>query len=468
MKGSIITYVLVFGVVFLILFSSLLGFVLFQFRQSEQRLAWNYSLHIAEAGLNYYRWCLNNEIEGNCQLQKDYYDSSGNLVGQFLIEDLSNYACGEIISRKIISIGWTDKDPNIKRKISVLYGRKSVAEYAYLLNDNVWAGEDREIRGLYHSNAGIRMDGENQSLVTSAREDWLCTSSFGCDYLNCPSECFREGTVCRCPGVFTTTSNSNDDLFNFPVPSFDFEGITIDLAKIKQITSVNPLQYYWPPSTTINYQGKGYHLKFLDNGTFEVWIVTATRANWAYDLYKDWHYDYSQIQSEYRYGSPISLDPSCSLIFFEDNLWVEGDIKGKVTVVSADLINPNKNTNVVIKNNIEYVIKDGSEGITLISQKDMLIGPDSPNIMEISGIFTAQKGWFGRKHYSGNIKEKLEITGSIISNGRVGTQWTSGSLVVSGYLKRESYTDPNLIYDAPLFTPNIEYDFKIIKWEEIK
>jgi len=50
----------------------------------------------------------------------------------------------------------------------------------------------------------------------------------------------------------------------------------------------------------------------------------------------------------------------------------------------------------------------------------------------------------------------------------VGTQWTSGSEIVSGYRKRESYFDQSLIYEPPPFVPYVEYDFKIISWEEVE
>jgi hypothetical protein len=86
--------------------------------------------------------------------------------------------------------------------------------------------------------------------------------------------------------------------------------------------------------------------------------------------------------------------------------------------------------------------------------------------MELRGIFIAQKGRFSRNHYPGNIRDELEIYGSVISNGRVGTQWVSGSQVISGYLKRESYFDSNLVYNPPPFVPYITPDFKIVKWEE--
>lgn len=464
-NGIITTYTLVFGTIFLILLGGLLGFILLQLRQSAQKVAWNNALHFAEAGINYYQWCLNNGVESQCQNQKNYFDAAGNPIGQFSIEATTTVSCGQTIQKKIISTGFTNNFPNIKRKISILYARESVAKNSYILNDNVWIGADHEIRGPYHSNGGIRFDGENQSLVSSARDTWLCTSSFGCRYTSCPSGCTPEGTSCRCPGVFTTTGNSNPDLFSFPVPPFDFTGITIDLAQMKSTAQASGI--YLPPSINLNPRGKGYHLKFKNNGTFEAWIITGLSPTYAYSLEEGWHYDYFTINSEYLYNT-YTIPSACAAIFIEDNLWPEGVIKGKVTVASANLIDPNLDTNVILQGNLDYTQNDGSDGLALIAQKNILIGPQSPNQMELRGIFVAQKGRFSRNHYPGNIREKLEITGSIISNGRVGTKWISGSQVISGYLKRESYFDTNLVYNPPVFVPYINPDFKIVNWEEVE
>jgi len=452
----------------LLLLSGLLGFILLQLRHAGQKVAFAEALEIAEAGADYYKWCLINEAGENCQVQKEVYDLSGNLMGSFTLEITSSGSCGTTTARTITSTGQTDDFPNQKRKIRVLYSRESVASYAYLINDNVWAGGDREIRGLYHSNGGIRMDGENQSLVTSAREDWICTGSFGCDVCPAGDGCWVEGSQCICPGVFTTTGNSDPNLFNFPVTSFDFNGITVDLATIKSIVGSSPQQYYWPPVTDLDLEGEGYHIKFLEDGTFEVWIITELEETYAYSLEDSWHYDYFTIDGEYRYGNPISIDADCSLIFVEDNLWLDGKVKGKVTVASADLINPTGETDIVLPGNIEYTTTDGSDGLAVISERNILISPDSPDQMEMRGIFVAQKGRFGRNHYPGDIKESLEIAGSIVSNGRVGTKWTSGSVIVSGYLERENYNDPNLIYNPPPFAPSIGSEFKIIDWEEVE
>jgi hypothetical protein len=123
-------------------------------------------------------------------------------------------------------------------------------------------------------------------------------------------------------------------------------------------------------------------------------------------------------------------------------------------------------TDVVLPNSIGYKNKDVNDRFFLIAERNVLIGPQSPNIMELRGVFVAQKGRFGRNHYLNNIKDSLEIVGSIVSSGRVGTQWVSGSQIVSGYRKRETYFDSNLVYNSPPFVPYIVPDFSIIKWEE--
>jgi len=472
-KGIITIYALVFGAIFLILLIGLLGFILMQLRLANQRVAWNEALEIAEAGMNYYKWCLNNEISQNCQTEKDYQDASGNTIGRFQIQFQENENCGILISQRINSTGWTFKYPDLKRTISVFYGKESVAKYSYILNTNVWVGSDHVIRGPYHSNGGVRFDGQNLSTVSSAQEDWVCTNSFGCGPAGvgygfglCPPECQIVGNQCVCPGVFSTTQNSDTDLFLFPIPQFDFEGITADLSQIKN-ASQNLGGIYLPPSDQIDSQGKGWHLIFNGDSTVEARIITSLSPTHGYSLEEGWHDDYFTITSEYTYQT-FTISSSCSAIFVEDNLWPEGTIKGKVTVASANLINPNEDTDIILQGNLDYTTIDGSDGLTLIGERNILISPHSPDNMVLRGIFVAQKGRFSRNHYPGNIRQSLIIYGSIVSNGRVGTQWVNiGGHVVSGYLNRETYVDLNLVYEPPVFTPFLSSQFKIVKWEEL-
>lgn len=474
-KGIITTYVLVFGAIFLLLLSGLLGFILLQLRQTAQKVAWHESLQIAEAGINYYRWCLNNEVEGSCQLERELKDIAEKSIGKVLLEITSSISCGTTTAREIVATGQTDKFPQVKRKIKVSYGRQSVAKYAYLLNDNVFAGQDREIRGPYHSNGGIRMDGENQSLVTSAQPTWNCTESFGCS----PPE--------EKPGVFTTTDNSQPDLFDFPVTGFDFAAITINLAQLKTLTEGGQGLYFAPSGK------EGYHIILKENRSIDVWKVKEVTMldNICTTVGPKVICDGGSCEPECpecQRGRCVVEDPvisqeeplgnfiipeDCPVVFFEDHLWVgkeeiESKIKGKITVISADLTDPAKDTDIWLQGDIEYTTTDGSDGLTLIAQRNNLIGYYSPNYMELKGIFIAQKGHFGRNLYWWDIKESLEMHGSIISNGRVGTQWTSGSSIVSGYKKRENYVDQNLFYNPPPYTPFVTSQVKIVGWEEVE
>ena len=465
-KGITVTYVLVFGGVLLVMLAGLLSFVLFQLQATSKQVAWRQSFQTADAGANYYQWCLNNKVQNNCLTERSLADLSGEKIGTSSINtDVTTY-CGSTTARRIHSTGYTTSFPKVKRTLELLYGKESVAKFAYLLNSSVWAGSDREIKGIYHSNGGIRMDGENQSVVKSAQEEWICTDDFNCSSWDCPSECDSVWGGCECPGVFTTTDNSQPDLFEYPVSQFDFDSITMDLAQIKGVADNHPQQYYWPPVEELDSGGKGYHI-VLNNDQFEIRVVTELNANYAYNDEDGWYYDYLEIEDEYEYDT-IALDYGCPVIFTEDDLWLEGKVEGKTTVAAANLKDSNQQASITLPEDIDYEHLDGSDGLTVIGQDDVLIGPDSPEQMELRGIFIAQKGRFGRNLYPDNIKDKLEIYGSIVSNDRVGTQWVSSGQIVSGYKKRENYVDTNLLYQPPPFTPFVTSQFEIANWKEVE
>ena len=130
------------------------------------------------------------------------------------------------------------------------------------------------------------MDGENNSLVTSAKGTWICTSSFGCD----PST--------EKPGVFGDGENS--DLWRFPVPVFDFDGITMDLAQIKTLTQGGD-GLYFPPSGN-----EGYHIILKSNRSIDVYEIISLNRVRAYDSTQGWHWEYSVINNE-NFLSPFLL-----------------------------------------------------------------------------------------------------------------------------------------------------------------
>ena len=121
-KGSITTLTLVFASIFLLIFSSLIGFILIQLKQSQQKVAWNQSLSIAEAGLNYYRWHLAHypdDLSGEGEY--DYADPEGGNIGKYSLKIEGTQQCGQTTAITITSTGWTNKMPQTKRTVSVKY-----------------------------------------------------------------------------------------------------------------------------------------------------------------------------------------------------------------------------------------------------------------------------------------------------------------------------------------------------------
>jgi len=72
-KGSVIVLVLVFSSVFLIALSGLFGYILKQYSNSKRLADKEQALHIAESGIEYYKWYLAHELEGKSEYEQEQY-----------------------------------------------------------------------------------------------------------------------------------------------------------------------------------------------------------------------------------------------------------------------------------------------------------------------------------------------------------------------------------------------------------
>ena len=505
-QGSIITLVLVFGAIFLLLIGGLFGFIMLQHKSSVQKVAWKNALNIAEAGADYFRWklpdsiteitdtdiqdghdwCTNSETEEKCgslewcgPYAHQYTGATGDIEGEFKLCIKPKKICNEVLGVQIKSIGSTAQFPDVQRGVLVKLASTSIAQYAYLLNDYVWVGEDRQIFGKYKSNEGIKMDGTNNSLVESAVEggSWLCDNSYGCSPSDCPEYCVQELSECRCPGVagiggpkdLWHPSGLSDE--NLP-STFSFSGISAELDDIEDLAKVNGM--YYPPSVENDAQGKGYHLILNGDGTFDIKIISSLNRIDCYSMENGWGEICDEEINAYSswHQDNVAIPSDCGLIFIEDNLWIEGVLKGKATIAASGT----SETSVIINGNLEYATDppDGSDSLAVIAKKNILIPLYSPNEMEIHGIFVAQNGHFGRHHYhSGwhapwHKRDKLFIYGSIVSNGRVGTKWYSGGHWASGYNERRNFFDSRLAKDPPPMLPALSPALEFISWEETR
>ncbi len=457
--GYLLLLVLVFSAIFFVIVSSFVASIVTQSKVITQRVQLEEAGHIAEAGLNYYKWFLAHypgDVTNGTGLPGPYIgvysDPEGAAIGEYSLEVASTTYCGELASIDVNSTGHTYVDPSVTRTVSARYAQPSVADYSFILNADVWVGNDVQITGPYHSNGGIRMDGTNNSSVTSGQATWNCTSSFGCS---------PGGTR---DGVFTTTANPNTSLFEFPSAPVNFTGMTVDLSLMQSKAQSQGL--YIGPS------GKaGYHLIFLSDGRVEVRRVNS-KVNepngyaWGY---------YMNILNGTSLVGVYTLPASCPLIFVEDQVWLEGEVNGKFTLAVADVDSSGVDPSIILNNNITYSNTDS--GLLSIGEYDVLVGLVVPDDMELNGIFIAQKGHFGRNHYDTSMpnaweeyikRNSLTINGTIVSNGRVGTKWVSSGTgtYLSGFNYRYNSYDRNLVLDPPPLIPRTSDLYQFSQWRD--
>jgi hypothetical protein len=462
--GALLILVLIFGSIFFVILSSFMGFVITQSQVQVKKYNHEQAREIAEAGLNYYKWYLAHNPDDTTNgtgvpgpYIMPYEDPELGAIGEFSLDIASNTFCGDITSIEINSTGHTYAEPSLTREVYGRYARPTVAEYAYIINSNVWAGSDRTIVGPYHSNAVIRMDGANNSTVTSGQEDWVCDGSMSCS---------PGGNGSTVDGVYGDGPDSH--LWTFPSTPINFTGLTVDLATMRD-KAENEGGIYIPPSGEY-----GYRIIFNSDNTVSVRTVESTYSYWGYSTKDSWQQERHVIAADDPYGT-YSIDPQCPLIFVEDKVWLEGDVSTKVTIAAADTDTPGVDPSIILNDNINY--SGTSPGLLAVAEGDVLVGLMVPNAMNLNGIFVAQNGHFGRNHYyTGYLagwmgsyvkQDSLTINGTIVSNGRVGTKWSSGSTFLSGFNTRYNAYDRDLVENPPPLAPNTSDDFKFVEWREV-
>jgi len=473
-QGYLLVLVLVFGSALFVILSAAIGFAIGQVQVVNARFEIQRATDIAEAGLNYYRWYLAhypNDTTNGTGLPgpyvRDYFDPEGVAIGRFSLEVSSSTFCGDVASIEVRSTGLTFSAPQYLRTVSARYVRPTVAEYAYIINTNVWAGPSRTIIGPYHSNGGIRMDGRNFSTVSSGQATWNCTTGFGCV------------TPSTTPGVFTTTANANPSLFNFPSAPINFTGLSVDLSQM-QSRAQSAGGLYLPPSGAF-----GYRLTLNAGGTVTVRRVTNTTEVWGNPTGENsgWALERHVISGTPPLVGTYTIPTSCPLIFVEDKVWLDGVVGGKVTIAAADNDSPGVSRSIIINGNITYATS--TAGLLAIAQQDVLLGLVMPNgTTTLNGIFVAQNGRYGRNHYCTDclvsginrglpsaldafvFRPGLTLNGTIVSNGRVGEQWVSGGIPTSGFLNRVNSYDRNLVESPPPLVPNTSDVFVFRDWRE--
>lgn len=462
-RGYLVVLALVFGGIFFTIVTAFIGFVVTQSTSQKTKIDKERALEVAEAGLDYYKWYLShypNDITHGTTTPGPYIipyeDPELGRIGEFALTVDGNMVCGDLASIDITSTGTIDSAPEYKRSVYGRYARPTVSEFAYIINSNVWAGADRVIVGPYHSNGGVRMDGTNLSTVSSGVETWSCTSSFGCS------------PTATQNGVFGGGPNSA--LWSWPSPPINFTGLSVDLSAMK--TKAQGSGRYFAPSG--NY---GYHVILKADNTFDLYRVTNTLNMQGYTTEAGWQYERHVITAE-TFIANYTIPSACSLIFLEDKVWLEGVVNTKVTIAAANVTTAGVDPYMILPDSITYGTGTTTPGLLAIGEHSVLIGLDSPTDMTLEGIFVAQLGRFGRNHYTtantpssldANVQQNLlNVFGTIVSNGREGTKWSSGGVFTSGYEFRTNSYDRELVSNPPPLTPHTSDTYKFIEWREVQ
>ena len=218
-------------------------------------------------------------------------------------------------------------------------------------------------------------------------------------------------------------------------------------------------------------------MRFNGNGTVTVWRVTNTLSYNAQSSEGSFT-ERNIIWSENIYNT-YTIDNACPLIFVADKVWLEGTLDQRVTLAAAGTTVSGDDPDIILQGNILY--NDPVEdGLLAIAEDNVLLGVDVPNNMTVNGIFIAQNGRFGRNHYSNlptswwwgynydsyRFRNSLSVNGTIVSNGRVGTKWSSGSTWMSGFDTRINTYDRNLVNNPPPLVPNTSDVYEFVEWRE--
>jgi type II secretory pathway pseudopilin PulG len=477
-RGVILSGVVVFSLIsvsLIIALTSWFGVVVKSLREVVQK---EQAFHIAEAGVEYYRWHLAHAPtdfqDGTGEdgpYVHDFEDKNGDVVGQFSLEITPPPVGSTVVT--IESTGTVLENPDVSRTVRVQLAKPSFAKYAFVADDDMRFGEGTEVFGPIHSNGGIRFDGLAHNVVSSSKETYDDPDHSG------NQEWGVHTHLSPIDPEPPTAFNNRPDVFEagreIAVPAVDFDGVTNDISILKGLGQSDE-GYYFSESGR-----SGYHIVLNTNDTFDLYKVESIAAPPSSSCnnsagQNDW--------GTWSIGSQSFVDnydlPENGVIFLEDDVWVSGQIDtARLTIVSGVLPDiPENRTNITINEDLLYTNYDGQDVISLIAQNNINVGLYSDDDLQIDAALIAQNGRVGRHYYRDGYtlwfwyvngcepyheRDTVTLYGMIGTNQRYGFAYTNGT----GYENRNITYDANLLYSPPPSFPLTSDQYEPILWEEV-
>ena len=475
--GQLLIQVIVYSSIATILLGGLLNWAAGSLLASRYAVSREQALQIAEAGIDYYRWHLAHAPvdfqDGTGQpgpYVHTFYDINGNALGTYTL-NITQPATGTTVV--LIKSTGTVASSTINRSIAAKFAIPSFAKYAFVTNSVVYYGSGDKVYGPIHSNVGVGfLSGSPQpiayNVVTSA------ASTFNDGY-SCGSGTTHFGVYTCVPTIDPAPPApvpTRSDVFQggriFPVPAVDFTSITSDLSSIKT-QAQTASGFYAAASGAL-----GYKVVLQTNGTFTLYKVNSLLAAPS---------GCSNSQSQTGWGTwSIAAGggattligtypyPANGLMFFEDNVWVEGQINTNRLTIAAGAfpVNPATYKNIIVNNNLTYTHFDGTDVLALIAQGNFLVGMASADNLTIDGAVIAQNGQTIRYYYSNKCspytyRTTLTTYGMFASNGQGYFYYGN-----SGYQNQPASYDANLLYGPPPSFPLTGNQYQLISWQEVQ
>lgn len=452
-RGTMLMLILVFGALATtVIISGVASYAIFENRASNRVHRRDVAFHIAEAGINYYRWHLAHNptdyTDGTGQpgpYQRVYQDKDGNTIGYFSLQ-ITPPLPGSTVAI-IRSTGWTIWDTNVRRTIQVRVGFPSLADYTFLSNANMAFSFTTTVSGTVHSNGGIRFDGLTDSWVRSARDRY--------EYL--PNQ-WRNGIW---------GGGGPKSFWQFPVPAIDFQSVTADLGNIRTMADNGGIH--------LTSSGQhGWHMRFTSS-TFNLYRVTALdcangEGRWRYRRFVGWYWEGNVYCYDIRTETFVQqyTIPANGAIFVEDDVWIDGTVDGRVTVGVGRFPVQQPYKKALIPGNLTYAARGSDDVVGIIAQGDIVVPFNVPNDMEINAAALSQFGTIHRPYYWDSTKNSLVFFGSQISYEGGGWKYVNGfGNVISGFINTYHVFDGNLRYLPPPGFP-VANTYDLISWEEIE
>ncbi len=468
--GYLLIMVLVIAAVGSIVMTGLINWAVTDISASRQAHERELGLQIAEAGLDYYRWHLAHAptdyqdgtgVAG--PYTHEFRDRNGTVIGHFSLSIVPPLLGSTLVT--VTSSGSTTNANAIERSITAQFAKPSIAKYAVVANSVMRFGDTTEVFGPIHSNQGIRFDGLAHNLVTSAVASYDDPDHSGGDEYGVHTHEFPTDPLPP------TAVPARTDVFEigrtFPVPVVDFAGMTSDFAQMK-IDAQSASGFYAANSGSL-----AYRVLLRTDDTFNLYRVTsfvnapggctnsAGQAGWG-----TWSVQNQVLLGNYPF-------PANGILFFEDNVFVSGQINGaRLTIVAATLPdNPATRRNIIVNNDVLYTNYDGTDTLGLIAQGNNIVGLVSENDLRIDAALIAQNGLIGRFYYRGpagsncspnHVRTVLTLWGMIGTNLRYGYAYTDNT----GYSTRNINYDGNLLYAPPPSFPLTSDEYVTLTWDE--